>query len=91
MKRVIVSAILLFGITTMVSAQKTGSQSSKNKKTAKPSMIKVDDDSLNNRQIYNWSNGQTATPTGEDATSSNGSGYSAIKKDSTKAKRKGKQ
>ena len=46
---------------------------------------------LSNRKIYHWTNGQRSTPTGEAATSSNGNSYSAIKKDTAKTIKKGKQ
>jgi len=95
MKRMILSAILLFGIATLVSAQTKEKQSSKtmkgvtiksskNKKTAKAPKAKADTVTLSNRKIYHWSNGQRSTPTGQDATSSNGSSYSALKKDTAK-------
>jgi hypothetical protein len=103
MKRVILSAILLFGITTLISAQTKNSKqssktmksvtikSAKNKKTAKAPKAKADTVTLSNRKIYHWSNGQRSTPTGQDATSSNGSSYSALKKDTAKVVGKRKQ
>jgi hypothetical protein len=42
---------------------------------------KTDTVKLSNRKIYHWKDGQRATPTGHVATPSNGSQYSAIKKD----------
>ena len=97
MKRVILSAIMLLGITTIVSAQSTNNKkasktvavhkASKNKKATTPVKEKSTV-RLNNRKIYHWTNGQRSTPTGQDATSSNGSAYSAIKKDTAKVIKK---
>ena len=86
MKRVILSAFLLFGVTAIVSAQTTKKSSkavivrkaSENKKVTKSAQAK-NTVKLNNRKIYHWTNGQKSTPTGQEATSSNGSGYAAIK------------
>ena len=96
MKRVILSAILLFGILATVSAQASGSKktpktitvqkSSKTKHSAKAGTTKTVN--LSNRKIYRWSNGQRSTPTGKEATSSNGSGYATIKKDTARVIKK---
>ena len=92
MKRLLLLTGLLLGLTTVVSAQAKDKKkplkavvvTSKNKKPAgSEKTIK-----LNNRKIYRWTNGQRSTPTGQDATSSNGSGYAAIKKDTAKVIRK---
>ena len=103
MKRVLISIVVLFSITTIASAQTTKNNNSskektvtgsgvKNKKTNNASVnTKSDTSTLTNRQIYHWSDGQRATPTGEEATSSNGSGYAALKKDTAKVTGKGKQ
>lgn len=82
MKRVILSTIMLVGLTAFAAAQTSGnsskntgavSNSSKNKnaKKAKPS------ERLNNRKIYHFKNGQRSTPTGNEATPVGG-GYSAL-------------
>lgn len=65
---------------TMQSSNK-GQTAKKNKKGDKKNA------QLNNRKNYKWRNGQQATPTGNEATGTNG-GYSAIGRDTT---RKGKQ
>ncbi|HYK56123.1 MAG TPA: hypothetical protein VEV15_06555 [Flavisolibacter sp.] len=97
MKRVLFLMIVLFGITTIASAQTTKNNNSSTKKTVRDTLattkkttttsVKVSADSatlINNRDIYNWSDGQRSTLTGEEATSSNGSGYAALKKDTAK-------
>jgi hypothetical protein len=43
---------------------------------------------LKEEKNYRWKNGQTATPTGNDATPVNGQGYTAPKKDSLYRKEK---
>ena len=105
MKRVILSVFIVFGITAMASAQTTTQKkSSKAKttinsetshqakaKTVEASTSKTSKPKLSNREIYHWSNGQRSTPTGEAATSSNGNSYSAIKKDTARVVKKGKQ
>jgi len=93
MKRMILSGCLLIGLATASSAQTTknssgqsGEQfkktSAKTKKQTKPT--------VSNRKEYQWKDGQTATPTGHEATSSNGSAYTALPKD-TAAKGKNKK
>jgi len=85
MKRVMLSAVMLFGLTAFASAQSsssgTGSGSGsapKQTKRTKPS------EKLNNRKIYHFRNGQRSTPTGAEATpSSTGGGYAALGKDTT--------
>lgn len=42
---------------------------------------------LNERVNYQWNNGQKATPTGNEATPSNGDNYSALAKDSSATKK----
>lgn len=110
MKRVILSVLIVFGITATAAAQTTQKKSSKTKTTissqtshqakaktdttanvAKTRASKISKPKLNNRKIYHWSNGQRSTPTGEAATSSNGNSYAAIKKDTAKVVKKGKQ
>ena len=100
MKRVLFLIIVLFGVTTLASAQTTKNNHSSTTKPARDTVattkrttttsVKVSADSatlINNRDIYNWSDGQRATPTGHEATSSNGSGYAALQKDTAKVKR----
>jgi hypothetical protein len=103
MKRVLLSIIVLFGVTTIASAQTTKNNNASNAKTVTGSGVKnkkinnasvnykTDTITLTNREIYHWSDGQRATPTGQEATSSNGSGYAALKKDTAKVIGKGKQ
>ena len=84
-------------MTTMVSAQAKGDQKASKTKpvTVKSNKAarnrKADTVQLSNRDIYEWSSGQKATPTGEQATSSNGSGYATLKKDTGRLVRKGKK
>ena len=70
------------------SAQTTGSNSSRTTsmsstgtyKAKKPKKEKkLPSEALNNRKIYHWQSGQRATPTGEEATPTNG-GYQSIKR-----------
>ncbi len=91
MKRVLLSIIVLFGITTIASAQTTKNNNASKAKTVRgreakkhPTNVSADTVTLTNRKIYHWSDGQRATPTGEEATSSNGSGYATLKKDTSK-------
>lgn len=91
MKRLILSAIALVFMAGAASAQTSGSNSSrstsvssttakKNKKDKKaPSEV------FNNRKIYNWQTGQRATPTGYEATPTNGGGYVSLKREKTPA------
>ena len=53
--------------------------SSKNKNTAAT-------DTFSNRRNYKWEDGQTATPTGEEATGTNTERFVSNKKDSLKLK-----
>ena len=94
MKRFILCGLLLTGFAIAGLAQTSGkaknsstssasvNKSSKTKKSTGPVR-------LNNRKIYRWKDGQKATPTGHEATPSNGSQYSAIN-DSTRSKGKNK-
>lgn len=85
MKRVIFATMILVGISAAASAQTatgnasrtTGAASSTKKATTKKT-VKLSD-TLNNRKIYHFKNGQRATPTGREATpSSIGGGYAAL-------------
>lgn len=75
----------MFAISTVTAAQNTGGSSTSaagNKKSSntsqknKPAKKQV----LNHRKNYNWKNGQQATPTGNEASPTNG-GYVSLKKD----------
>lgn len=85
MKHIILIAAFSFGAALTAGAQTTGSNSSNatthasEGKTKKNQKKKV---SLNHRRNYNWNTGQQATPTGQEATGV-GSGFSAIKKDTS--------
>lgn len=85
MKRVILATMVFLGMSAAASAQTatgkasrttstaSSSTKAKAKKAVKPS------DTLNNRRIYHFKNGQRATPTGHEATpSSIGGGYAAL-------------
>lgn len=98
MKQVILLAVGVFGISVAVSAQRVNSRSynttlSMNDSTEQ-GRISAREEKLNrseinrldNRKIYHWNNGQRATPTGEEATSSNDNSYSALRKDPIPAK-----
>lgn len=103
MKRILLSTIVLFGITTIASAQTTKNNNTSKAKADTGRVVthnqptnasvnkKPDTVTLTNREIYNWSDGQSSTPTGQEATSSNGSGYAALKKDTAKVMEERKQ
>ncbi|MGZ3839845.1 MAG: hypothetical protein ACXVMS_11480 [Flavisolibacter sp.] len=89
MKRMLFSVLLVTGMNLVTKAQTAQSQT-----VRKPSFLKTKNSRkahLSNRNIYHWSNGQKATPTGTEATSSNGEGYAALKKDTAKLVKKRKQ
>lgn len=91
MKKIIFYTIVALFITTVASAQTNSqakSEASHKKfiKTANSKKIQ-----LSNRNIYHWTNGQRSTKTGEAATSSNGSAYAALKKDTAAIIKKKKQ
>lgn len=96
MKRIIFSTAILLCICSIAEAQTTGSNSSnstgvssstKNGKSSKSNTgKKTAGDTLNNRKIYNWKDGQRATPTGHEATGTNG-GYAALNNDSATTRR----
>ncbi|MDQ6608692.1 MAG: hypothetical protein M3Y85_02605 [Bacteroidota bacterium] len=77
--------------TKTVTAKKTSTSSSKQKKekATKSKKNKIvnrsrqkANDTANQRRIYHYANGQRSTPTGRDATPSNG-GYAALKADTS--------
>ena len=80
--------------TTVVSSGKNHTKSvkhyTKHKKSNKVTSARSTQQ-LNNRENYQWKNGQEATPTGHDATSSNGDSYVSQKKDSASKSPKRKQ
>lgn len=93
MKRIILLSLLSFGIAGFAFAQTTTLSSShahkakahmirgtgaKHKKPTHFSQVKTN--ALSNRKIYNWSNGQRSTPTGEEAAPVNGEQYLSLKK-----------
>jgi hypothetical protein len=102
MKRMLFFTFFLIGISSMVSAQSSNSpKSTKTRTPARADKVhktagnakngKADTVQLNNRENYNWSDGQQATPTGKQATPSNGSGYATLKKDTVRQVRKGQK
>jgi hypothetical protein len=95
MKRLILSMASLLILAGYASAQSsvkktTGTpkrpHAAVTKKTSEKRAVKTD--SLDNRKNYHWKNGQTATPTGNEASSSNGTEYSSQKGDSSGRKKK---
>ena len=96
MKRMIISTAILLMVAGGVQAQSTEKKDAKKETTAthktkktttkkgtkaKPAKgVKATSDSLNDRRMYKADNGQTATPTGHQATGT-GEGYAALKKD----------
>lgn len=95
MKRILFSAAIILGISSVAAAQTSGSKSSNSpgvsSSTAKPKKAKgakakkATTDSLDSRKMYNWKDGQRATPAGHEATGA-GSGYAALGKDTTARK-----
>ena len=89
MKRVILSAFILCGFAVAASAQtatgnssRTTGAASSTKANKKSKAAQKSSDTLNNRKIYHFKNGQRSTPTGHEATpSSVGGGYAAIGRD----------
>lgn len=98
MKRMIISAAILLMVAGGVQAQTTEKKVSKKEststnkakkatakkttKTKKVKGIKATSDSLNDRRMYKARNGQSATPTGHEATGTGG-GYASLRKDTT--------
>ena len=94
MKRYILTLLIGAGISSIAAAQTSGSnssnsptvsnttapQSTKSKKGAKANNVQID--SLNDRKVYHWKDGQKATPTGHEATGLGG-GYAALTPDTT--------
>jgi hypothetical protein len=94
MKRILIAIIIMIGVSQAASAQTSGSNSSNSpsvsSSTAQPKNSKgkaAASDTLNDRKMYNWKDGQRATPTGHEATGTNG-GYAALGRDSALATRR---
>jgi len=91
MKRVILSMILLGGFSAVTTAQTASRASSTRTRAAstttkakKPIKKSTPSDTLNNRRIYLFKNGQRSTPTGAEATpSSVGGQYAAVQNPAT--------
>ena len=98
MKRMIFSAAIMLLVAGGLQAQTTEKKVEKKQTTSthkakkattkkttkvkKTKGVKATSDSLNDRRIYKGDNGQTATPTGHQATGTGG-GYASLKKDTT--------
>ncbi len=94
MKQVVFSLIIMLGTTAIASAQPVKTNKPPRAKDTIPPPAanpRTDTIKLDNREIYKWSNGQSSTPSGEEATSSNGSSYAALKKDTAKVLPRGRQ
>ena len=96
MKRLFLSFAVLMGLGSIAAAQTSGSNSSN---TTSVSSSRATDSSSNtsngngqqaakrdNRDIYKWKDGQRATPTGHEATGTNGA-HATLPKDSATAPR----
>src|SRR5690242_8503759 len=100
MKKIVLSAALLFSISLVGSAQSTQKKSVPKKKVPTTTVHATTHQAnsttahqgsaptpLDNRKIYEWKNGQRSTPTGEEATGVNSDNYVAGKKDSASKKK----
>jgi hypothetical protein len=95
MKRILLSTAILISISSVAAAQTSGGNSgnspSVSSSTAGPKKgkgtkgKKAASDTLNNRKMYQWKDGQRATPTGHEATGT-GSGNAALGRDTTTRK-----
>jgi hypothetical protein len=95
MKRIVLSFTIMIALGTAAAAQTSGSNSSNStsvsssreqtqgtkKATGKKAQA---DTGLNNRDMYQWKDGQRATPTGHEATGTNGA-HATLPKDSATA------
>src|SRR5579875_2015573 len=97
MKKIFFSAIAFLFFSAAASAQTNSSgqsartnsgggasrsaQSNKKSSSSKPGTAR-----LNQRKTYHWTDGQRATPTGDQATSSNGNSFMSGKKDTAHVK-----
>ena len=81
MKRILLATVITIGISHIAAAQTSGNSAtngpsvSSSRATTKTGKSKKSQtsDSLNNRKMYNWKDGQRATPTGHEATGTGGS------------------
>lgn len=96
MKRLMFVVLTLGLMAGAASAQTTGSNSSRSTSMSSTGTYKVKkskkakklpSEVLNNRRIYHWESGQRATPTGEEATPTNG-GYQSLKKGANATRQK---
>lgn len=101
MKRILIAAAIIIGMNHAASAQTSGSGASTNApsvsssrtkakgtKAKKSQSQKSQSDSLNQRKMYKGENGQRATPTGHEATGTNGTAAPLPKKASTDTTRR---
>ena len=91
MKRITVSFLCLLFICSYCNAQSNHKSVNKNKAGIKAASSKNKNtatgiDTLSNTRNYKWKDGQTATPTGEEATGTNTERFVSNKKDSLKLK-----
>ena len=94
MKRILLSFVIVIGLSRVAAAQTSGSNSSNStsvsssreqtKSTKSSKSTTAQNDTLNNRDMYKWKDGQRATPTGHEATGTNGS-HATLPKDSATA------
>ena len=93
MKKIFCTLFGLLSFATIINAQNNKKSQSKKPRTSHSKQITKSTDSsqLSNRKIYQWKDGQRATPTGHNATPSNGSQYSALKKDTAILPKKEKE
>ena len=96
MKRLIMVVLATGLVAASASAQSGGGQSSRSTSISSTGTYKAKkgkktrkapSETLNNRKIYKWENGQRATPTGHEASPLNGS-YQSLKKDTAAVKKK---
>ncbi len=93
MKHIFLTLFSVFAFTTLTFSQTNKKHPVKKKtvKHSKQAAKPIDSTQLSNRKIYHWKDGQRATPTGHTATPSNGSQYSALKKDTAIMPKKEKE
>jgi len=91
MKRILLATVITIGISYIAAAQTSGnsstngpSVSSSRAATKTGTSKKGDTAGLNNREMYNWKDGQRATPTGHEATGTGGSAAPLPKDSATK-------
>ena len=89
MKQLCISLLCVFFICNYSNAQSDHKKSNKNNRKISTASTKTKStgtsiDTLNNRRNYKWKDGQTATPTGEEATGTNSERFVSKKKDTLK-------